>query len=339
VRKALGLDPLTTRQFSAAIKKLRANELYEADIDTNTDLYSDYIQRIVHSFPAPPYVAIERRVDLSAYVPEAFGTADCIIIGSGQLRIIDYKNGQGVPVPAQYNPQMMLYALGALRHYALLYHIETVHVAIVQPKVWDEPSEWSLSVEELLSWGDMIKPIAERAFNGEGAYTVGDHCGFCRARNTCRARVERLMSVEDKAPLKPPLISWEEVGDVLRRADGIVKWYNSLKEAALAEALRGGEVTGWKAVEGRGSRQFVDMDAAFAHLEKSGIAGQLLYERKPLTAAAIEKVLGKTQYKELLEAPGHVVKTSGAPTLAPADDPRPAVSGRISAEQAFSDSI
>lgn len=335
LRKALGIDPLTARQYTAAIKKLKASELYEADMDGNTDKYVDYIQTLVHAFASPPYIAVERRVDISAYVPEAFGTSDCIIIGAKRLHIVDYKNGQGVPVPAENNPQMMLYALGALRAYSLLYDIIEVHIAIVQPKVWDEPSEWSLQASELLAWGESIKPIAAAAFAGEGEYSIGEHCGFCRARSTCRARVEQLLSVEEKAPLKPPLIGWDEVGDVLKRAEGIVSWYNGLKEAALAEALRGGDVPGWKAVEGRGNRQFVDLDAAFAHLKENGIDEALLYERKPITAAAVEKVLGKPQYRELLEAPGHVVKRSGAPTLAPEADPRPAVTNAITAEQAF----
>lgn len=335
VRKALGIDPLTTRQFNAAMKKKKDHELYEADIDTHTDMYVDFIQRTVHTFRSPPYVTIERKVDLTTYVPESFGTSDCIIIGSKQLHIIDYKNGQGVPVPAENNPQMMLYALGALRHYSLLYEIETVHVAIVQPKVWDEPSEWSLSAHELLAWGESIKPIAHAAFNGEGEYVIGEHCGFCRARNTCRARVTQLMSVEEKKPLKPPLIGWDEVGEVLARAEGIVSWYNGLKESALAHALAGGEVEGWKAVEGRGSRQFANLDVAFAHLQANGIDEALLYERKPITAAATEKVIGKKQYKELLEETGHVLKKPGAPTLVPAGDKRPPITNRVSAEQAF----
>lgn len=335
LRKALGIDPLTARQFSAAIKKLRNNELYEADIDTHTDMYVDYVQRIVHAFPAPPYVAIERRVDLTAYVPESSGTADCIIIGSRELRVIDYKNGQGVPVPAERNPQMLLYAIGALLKYRMLFEIDTVHMSIVQPKVWDEPSEWSISVDELLAWGESIKPTAALAFAGEGEYVVGDHCGFCRARNTCRARVERLLSVEDKAPLKPPLIGWDEVADILRRGDGLVKWYSGLKDDALSHVLAGGELPGYKAVAGRGGRDFADIDAAFAHLQANEIDEALLYERKPITAAQAEKVLGKQQYRELLETPGHVVKRSGAPTLAPVEDPRPAVSNQVTAEEAF----
>ncbi|MGG3851417.1 DUF2800 domain-containing protein, partial [Brevibacillus agri] len=161
----------------------------------------EYVQAIVHAFSSPPYVAIEKRVDLSGYVPESFGTSDCIIIGGKQLHVIDYKNGQGVPVPAENNPQMMLYALGALQAYSMLYEIETVHMAIVQPKVWEQPSEWSISAADLQAWGESIKPIAAKAFAGEGEYVVGEHCGFCRARDTCRARVEQLLSVEQYAPM------------------------------------------------------------------------------------------------------------------------------------------
>ncbi|WP_279041744.1 DUF2800 domain-containing protein [Brevibacillus borstelensis] len=329
------VEPIGPRKFANALKKFKENPLFEPEMDAHTTMYLEYVQAIVHGFSSPPYVTIERRVDLSAYVPESSGTSDCIVIGGKQLHVIDYKNGQGVPVPAENNPQMMLYALGALQAYSMLYEIETVHMSIVQPKVWEQPSEWSIPAAELLAWGESIKPIAAKAFAGEGEYKVGEHCGFCRARDTCRARVEQLLSVEQYAPMKPPLISWDEVGEVLRRAEGIVSWYKSLKEAALAEALRGGEVPGWKAVEGRGSRQYADLDAAFAHLQANGIDEALLYERKPLTPAAVEKAIGKKQYRELLEESGLVVKQPGAPTLVPIDDGRQAISDQVTPEQAF----
>jgi len=329
------VEPMGARKFNATMKKFKEHELYEPIMETHTDGYLEYVQGVVHSFSSPAHVVIERRVDLTAYIPEAFGTADCIVIGGKQLHVIDYKNGQGVPVPAENNPQMKLYALGALKAYALLYEVETVHLHIVQPKVWDEPSQWSLSAVDLLAWGESIKPIAAKAFAGEGDFTPGEHCGFCRARNTCRARVEQFLSAAEVAPAKPPLIGWDEVAEILRKGDGIVKWFNSLKEAALTEVLNGTEVSGWKAVAGRGGRDFANIDVAFAHLQANGIDEALLYDRKPITAAATEKVLGKEQYKALLENAGHVIKRSGAPTLAAIDDPRPAVSNQVSAEQAF----
>lgn len=246
LRKAF-TDQMPTRTYNAALKKFKAHELYEPVMEDHTNAYLDYVQKVVHSFPSPPFVAIERKVDYSDYAPEGFGTSDCIIVGSRQLHVIDYKNGQGVPVPAEDNPQMKLYALGALKAFSLSFPIETVHLAIVQPKVWEQPSEWSLSAADLLAWGESIKPIAMQAFKGEGSFVVGSHCGFCRAKEKCRVRVESLLSLETIVPKKPPLISWEEVADALRRGEGIVSWYNSIKTLALAEVLKGTEL----GVEGR----------------------------------------------------------------------------------------
>lgn len=335
LRRAL-TDKMPTRTYNTALKKFKSHELYEPIMDDHTDAYLEYVQKVVHEFPSPPFVAIERRVDISDYVPECSGTSDCIVIGGGHLHVIDYKNGQGVPVEAENNPQMKLYALGAVKEFSLLFPIETVHLAIVQPKVWDLPSEWTLSAADLLAWGEYIKPIAQAAFKGDGEYTIGEHCGFCRAKATCRARVGHMLDAGSKAPLKPPLIGWEEVGDVLQRAEGIVKWYNDLKKQALAEVLKGGKVAGWKAVEGRGSRDYVDLDAAFAHLKENGIDEAILYERKPLTPPQLEDALTKKLYKELLEEPGHVIKRPGAPTLAPESDNRPAVTDKVKPEDAFS---
>ncbi len=333
------VEPMGPRKYNAALKKFKEDPLYEPEMDGHTNAYLEYIQSVVHSFPSPPYVAVEKRVNYSAYAPEGFGTSDCIIIGGTQLHVIDYKNGQGVPVEAVDNPQMKLYALGALVAYSMLYAIETVHLAIVQPKVWDRPSEWSMSAADLLSWGESIKSIAAQAFAGEGTFTPGEHCGFCRAKEKCRARVEQLLSVEPLVPMKPPLISWAEVADALKRAEGIVSWYNTIKKLALAEALKGGDLPGWKAVHGRGSRDFVDMDVAFEHLKANGIDEALLYVREPLTAPKLEDLLGKKQYRELLEEPGHVVSKTGAPTLASVDDKRPAITDQVKPEDVFSTPI
>jgi hypothetical protein len=330
---------LPTRKYNATLKKFKAHELYESIMDDHTDAYLNYIQQITLAFPSPPFVAIERKVDYAHIAPEGFGTSDCIVIGNGQMHVTDYKNGSGVPVSAEDNPQMKLYALGALKAFSLLFPIETVHLAIIQPKVWEQPSVWSISVTDLLAWGESIKPIAQMAFNGEGEYTIGSHCGFCRAKETCRARVEHLLDAGKSAPMKPPLISWEEVGEVLQKADGIVSWYNSLKKLALTEALNGGDVSGWKVVAGRGSRDYTDVDKAFSHLQENGISEAVLYVRQPLTPPQVEKELGKKQYRELLEDTGLVISKPGAPTLAPLDDKRPAFTGQVTPESAFSDPI
>ena len=336
LRKAFA-DPITAQKFNTELRKFKKHELYEPIMDKHTDMYLDYIKGIVHGYKDAPAITIERKVDISRWVPECKGTADCIVIAAGDLHLIDYKNGQGKAVTAEDNSQLKLYALGAVHAYSLLYPIERVHLHIVQPKVWDDPSTWSISVADLLAWGDSIKPIAAKAHAGEGDYVPGEHCDFCRAKSRCRARTEALLSIEDKIPLRPPLISWEEAAEILQRGEGLVKWYSALKDDALSHLLAGGDVPGYKAVHGRGSRAYVDLDAAFKHLIANKIEEALLYERKPLTPPALEKVIGKPQYRKLLEGPGHVIKTEGAPTLVTADDSRPAITGKVSAAEVFGD--
>lgn len=325
--------PLSQRQFNAQLKKLQADELYQDEMMRHTDTYLEYVQGIVHGFTVPPYIAIEKRIDYSSYAPEGFGTGDYIIIGGNTLYICDLKYGKGVPVSAVGNPQMRLYALGAYAEYSFLYPIERVRMAIIQPRL-DDISEDEMSIAELLEWGESIKPIAQKAFAGEGDFVPGDHCRFCRAKALCRARAEQHTALEDFKMMKPPLISNEEVGQILERAQNLAAWVKNLEEYALGECLRGGDIPGWKAVEGRGSRQYVDQDAAFDVLMKAGIAEAMLYERKPLTVPSIEKVLGKKDYKRLLEEPGHVKVEPGKPTLAPLGDKREAIT-RVTAADDF----
>lgn len=338
-------EPMGPRTFSKRLKELQATPLYEngqlrdpetywPEILRYTDTYLDYLKQTVHAFDSPPYIAIEKRLDFSAWVPEGFGTGDCIIIGSGALHIVDLKYGKGVPVSAIGNPQMRLYALGAYAAYSFLFPIERVRMTIFQPRL-DNVSEDEITIDELLAWGESIKPIAARAFAGEGEFVPGDHCRFCRARHTCRARADHYLQLAGFHKMKPPLISNEEVGQILEQARDLAKWVSDLEEYALSELLRGGEIPGWKAVEGRSSRQYTDIDAAFAHLTANGIDEAILYERKPLTVAQLEKTLGKAEYRRLIEEPGFVKVEPGKPTLAPAGDKRPAITNQVKAEDVF----
>lgn len=322
------IEPIGPQKFAAIMKKFRANELYSPELESIVDTFVEYCKSVEMHFSSRPYVLIEQQVDFSHIVPEGFGTADFIAVGDDLLVVADLKTGQGKPVPIEGNEQMRLYAIGALRAVAGIFPVSRIRMAIVQPKVYDEPQEDEITVEELERWAaEEVAPKAQLAYKGEGEYVVGDHCQFCRARETCRARIEQFFGAAELMPHKPPIIGWDEVGEVLRKAEGIVSWYNELKDLALSHILDGGEVAGWKAVEGRGSRVYTDIDQAFAALKAAGIDESILYERKPLTPAALEKALkDKKLYRELLEAPGYVVKEPGKPTLAPAEDKRPAYS-------------
>ncbi|WHH58449.1 DUF2800 domain-containing protein [Petroclostridium sp. X23] len=330
LRKAF-IEPIGVRAFNNRLKKFKDDPLYQDEMLRYTDIYLDYISGIAHGFSSTPYIAVEKKIDYGAYAPEGFGTGDCIIIAGNTLHIIDLKYGKGVPVSAENNPQMMLYALGAYTEYSFLYAIDTVKMAIVQPRL-DSISEYEMPIAQLNEWGGSIKPIAQKAFNGEGEFVSGEHCRFCRAKALCRARTEFHTALEDYKQMKPPLISNEEVGQILLKAQNLAKWVKDLEEYALSECLAGNDIPGWKAVEGRSVRQFTDQDKAFELLKSNGIEEAMLYERKPLTLAATEKLIGKTKFKEILTE--YVNIPPGKPTLAPTNDKREAITRR-SAEDDF----
>ena len=326
-------DPMGTRSFNSRLKKLQEKPLYQEEMLKHTDAYMDYISQIVHSYASRPYVAVEKKLNYSSYAPEGFGTGDTIVIGGNTLYVVDFKYGQGVAVSAKDNSQMKLYALGAYSEYSFLYSISSVKVVIVQPRR-DSISEYEMPIEDLLEWGESIKPIAQKAFDGVGDFVPGDHCsnGFCRAKALCRARSEFNLKLEDHKQMKPPLISNAEVGEILLRAQNLASWAKDITNYALAECIKGSDVPGWKAVNGRSTRQFTNQDEVFKVLTGNGIAEVMLYERKPITLTATEELLGKAKFKELLSE--HVTQPPGKPTLVPLGDKREAIT-RASAEDDF----
>ena len=335
VRKNL-IELMSTRTYNTKLKKLKENELWQDEMDKFTDAYLEYIQKLVHSYSCSPAVMVEKKVDFSQYVPEGFGTADCIVIAEGTMHIIDFKYGKGVAVSAENNSQMKLYALGAYLEYSMLYPIEKIRMAIIQPRLENEASESEIFVAELMDWAEnVVKPLAEKAYKGEGTYIAGNHCRFCRAKATCRERARMNLEASKFEMRAGALLSDTEVGEALKMAQDLAKWAEDLKEYALTESLKGKIISGWKAVEGRSVRAFKDTDLAIKTIVDSGIDEALLYERKQLTLAQIEKLLGAKQFKELV---GELVeKAPGKPTLVLETDKREKIVNRITAEEDFND--
>ena len=327
------------RKLNADIKKLKENPLWQDEMLEYTDEYLDYIKRVALSFDATPSVIIESRVDFSRWVPDGFGTADCILISGETLCVIDFKYGKGVLVEAERNPQLQLYALGAYAAYGMLYPIKHIYMAIVQPRIASGPSEWDCNIDGLMVFAERAKAAAEETMKEDAAFhpEIESVCRFCRAKETCRARAEHNVKMAFFTDRKPPLITNEEVGEYLRRGEDVAKWLSDLKDYALGQCLAGNEVPGWKAVEGRGSRDWTDMDKAFAILQEGGIKEAMLWERKPLTLAQVEKLVGK---KEFAAQVGELVlKKPGKPTLVQASDKRDAITNIVTAEEAFKEEI
>ena len=319
--------------YKKKLKKLQADELYQSEMEMYTEEYIDYISEIVYGFDSTPYVAAEVRVDFSHVVPEGFGTCDCIIIHGSKMHIVDFKYGKNVHVSAGGNPQLKLYALGALEAYGMLYPIEKIFMHIVQPRV-DNNNKAEIPVEDLYAWARIIKPWVEQAYKGEGDFAPREEtCRFCRAKATCRARAEKNLELAKDDFKLPPLLSNDEAGEVLKKARDIKQWVTDLEAWALKAILSGEEVAGWKAVEGRSNRDFADQDKAFEIIKASGVDENMLYERKPITLTAVEKLLGKKEFTELLA--DQIVKPPGKPTLAPETDKRKAITLKPTAEEDF----
>lgn len=319
-------------KLTRTLNKIKKDELYQPEMDGYTDDYVTYVRKSAMEFEKSPYIAIEKRLDLTAYIPDGFGTADCVMLGERTLHIIDLKYGKGVPVSAENNEQLMIYALGALEAYKMLFAIDTVKISIVQPRI-DNTNSSEYTVKELMEFGDKVRHYADIAIKGDGEQSPGDWCRFCRARQQCRARADKNIELAFEIDKKPPLITNEEVGEYLRKGEDVAKWLSELQDYALAECLAGRDVDGYKAVEGRGSRTWTNMDAAFEAIIEEGTNEAMLYERKPLTLAQVEKLMGKAHFADV--AGEYVVKSPGKPTLVPSTDKREAITNKITADEAF----
>ena len=321
--------------YTRAHNKITKSELWQNEMEGTSETYLEYVKGIMLSCEIAPAVLIEKRVDFSRYVPEGFGTADCLILAGDTLHVIDYKHGKGVVVDADHNPQMMLYALGAMNELSLLYRFKSVHMVIVQPRV-NNISEFTMSADELIEWGEtVVKPKAEAAISGNGEFEAGDWCRFCRAKRQCKTRYESNDSLYSELSVQhdPRLITLDELGEYLRRGRDMAAWLEDMREYALSESLAGADVPGWKAVEGRGSRAFTDTDEAVDILIKNGIDESVLYERRVLTLAQMEKAVGKKAFGELVG--DLVIKNPGKPTLVEESDKRPKITNQPTAADVF----
>lgn len=265
---------------------------------------------------------VETRLDFSDYVPEAFGTADAIIIADGTMEVIDFKYGKGVKVSAVENPQMMIYALGAYARFAFEYRIDNLRATIVQPRI-DNLSEYEITVEELTAWAaNVLTPAAEKAYKGEGPQTPGAWCQFCKVKNQCRALASKCKEV---VAVDPKLITPEELAkDVLPMVPIVKTWISGVEDFALAQALSGVQLPGWKIVEGRSVRKITDTDSVAAVLTKNGYKQNDIFKPVEMrTITDLEKLVGKKQFAAMCGE--WINKPQGKPTLAPEGDKRKAI--------------
>ena len=319
---------LCEHKLHKALKQRSTRPTSKSDSDEMemyTDSYLEFVLEqieIAKQHCADPFVLIEQRLDFSCYVPDGFGTGDCLIVADKLLHIIDFKYGLGVLVDAEDNPQMMLYALGALRLFDALYDIDTVSMTIFQPRR-ENVSTWTISVSELEEWAEKtLRPKAELAFKGEGEFNPGPWCTFCKAAVKCRARAEEKLALAQYEFAKPPLLTDEEIEDILSRLDDLTKWANEIAAYAQDAAINHGKQwNGYKLVEGRSNRKYTDESAVIAAATAAGYRD--IFKKSLIPITEMEKLMGKKTFAEVLG--GLVIKPQGKPTLVPASDKRPAI--------------
>lgn len=293
---------------------------YDAEMENCAEEYSNFVLEQyldAKSKCKDTLVLVEQRLDLSRWIPEGYGTADCIIVSDGTLQVIDFKYGLGVLVDAKDNPQMMCYALGALDLYDGIYDISTVKMTIFQPRR-DNISTFEMTKEDLLEWGDsVLKPKSLQAYNGEGEFSAGDHCQFCKVKANCRKRAEYSMELAKYDFKMPPTLDNTEIAEILPQIDNLVSWANDIKEYALQQALSGTNYPGFKVVEGRANRKYSDEDAVATAVTDAGFDP---YEKKLLSITAMTSLMGKKKFEEVLGS--FITKPQGKPTLVPVSDKR-----------------
>ena len=299
---------------------------YDSDeMEECTDAYVDFVMEQYEAAKQvceDPVILIEQRLDFSCYVPDGFGTGDCLIISDDRLHIIDFKYGMGVLVEAEGNPQMKLYALGALAVYDALYDIREVSMTIFQPRR-ENVSTWAIPVEDLKAWAENeLKPRAKMAYDGEGEYLPGEWCTFCRAAVRCRARAEEKLKLAQTEFRMPPLLTDAEIEDILAVLPDLTKWANEITAYALDTALNHGkEWNGFKVVQGRSVRKYRDEAAVAEAAKEAGYKD--IYRQSLIPLTEMQRLMGKDRFEEILG--GLITKAPGRPTLVPKSDRRPAM--------------
>lgn len=305
---------------------------YDSDeMDEMTDMYVEYCLGIIERVKEnckDLQILIEQKLEFNDYVEGGFGTGDLVVVGTGELQVIDFKYGKGVIVSAEKNPQMMIYALSSLSLFDMFYDIEKVTMTIVQPRV-DNFSTYEMSVDDLIKWAEEeLKPKAELALKGEGEFCAGEHCRFCLAKNQCRARTVKNLELLKYEFGDPALLSDDEIAEIIGVASELSKWADDIYAYATALAINEGkEFDGYKIVEARTRRKYTDEGAVAETAKAAGYKD--IYKTSLVSITEMEKLIGKKKFNEILGA--LVNKPKGNLTLVPDSDKRRAIT-LVSAE-------
>lgn len=299
-------------------KYFKEQEFYTEAMYEHCQAYASYV---LSFFAEGDILKVEQRIDLSAIAPESFGTSDSWIYKpvTKHLHVLDLKYGKGVPVSAEDNKQLKLYAAGIIEELSYLYDINAITIHIYQPRIQNN-SSFTFSIEELSKWINKIIPLARLAFDGEGEFVAGDHCLFCRAKATCRAIAEYNTELAKHDFKDPNLLEDVEIIEIIERKSIFESWIKAVSEHALSEAVKGKAWPGYKLVEGKADRKYQDEAAIEKVLLTKLFISDMHKPKQLLGITELIKKIGTTAFNEHI-AP-LLFKPKGAPTLVPVSDAR-----------------
>lgn len=311
---------LVKRELNLPVEEPKLS-YYSKEMQECAEGYRDMVLELYEGLQktcSDPFISIEQRVSIEEYAEGAFGTTDALLIGKGDLIIVDFKYGKGVEVSAEDNAQLKCYALGAYLAFGALYDISTITLVIYQPRI-NNYSRWNLTAESLLSWAEhTLKPAADMALHGEGDYASGPWCRFCKAKTVCRKRAEENLALARYDFARPDTLEDDEVNVILSKLDDLISWAGDVKDYALQRALSGYGWDDWKVVEGKSNRKYADEEEVARVLLDAGYDP---YQRKLVPLTDMEKEMGKKKFQEVLGA--YIIKPEGKPVLVRMDDKRP----------------
>lgn len=318
------LGGISQNEFDILLEGVKTHRLYKAEMLTYCHDYALYVHSIFvnlkKQYGDAVSIFIEIKINLRKYARGSYGHLDAAIAAPGMLFIFDFKYGQGVPVDAEENEQMMCYAIGCLEYLKYVDDYNVVSMCIFQPRI-NNISTWTIFKERLLKWvREELTPSALLAFNGQGKYVAGEHCKFCRAKATCRTLAAHVKELTDGMNYElPGLLLTKEISKILNSTDFIIDYLRSVKSHALSEALKGKKFPGFKIVEGTSRRVLIEQKKIIKRLS-------LLYEECDYLNSDLkgigdlENLIGKKDFDKVLGP--YVIKPKGAPALVPDTDKR-----------------
>lgn len=313
---SLGENKINKRLGRKADLNISDLDFYNEEMEEYTTDYANFVMEEI-SKVNDPIVLVEQKLDLSSFAKESFGTADCIIVSEKTVHVIDMKYEMGVLVDANNNTQLMLYGLGALNLFEGIYDIETVKLIIFQPRR-ENISSFEISVDDLYKWDkEVVMPMENLAYNGEGEFKVENWCKFCKAKNTCRKRAEYCLEIVKDEFKNPDELEDYEIEKILKRVDEVESFISDIKSYALELALKGKKWEGFKLVEGRSSRRYINEKSVINKVKEMGLDPS---EKKILRITAMTKLVGKTKFEK--ELGDLLIKPKGKPTLVKDSDKR-----------------